>query len=98
MVTVSVKILFPATLWLVVSFTVVESNVAISASLLVICVCNVCPVVTKLLVSDVMSPSFDVIWVCKVCPVVIRFPLMSSAIAPVETKLVETVFMSVVKV
>ena len=52
----------------------------------------------RLLVRLVISPSLLVIWVCRVCPVVIRFPLMSSTMLPVETKLVDTVFMFVVKV
>ena len=40
-VTVSLKVLLPAMVWSDVSLTVVESNVDISESLLVICVCRV---------------------------------------------------------
>ena len=45
-----------------------------------------------------ISESFDVICVCRVWPVVIKFPLMSSTLDPVETRLEETVLTLSVKV
>ena len=72
-----------------------ETKLADTVSILVV---RVRPVITKLLVRVVMSPSLLVICVCKVCPVVARLPLMSSTILPVETKLEETVSMLSVKV
>ena len=80
-------------------------NAVMSASLSVIkpetvftSVVSVCPVVIRLLVRFVMSESLDVICVWRVCPVVIKFPLISSTLDPVETRLEETVFIFVVRV
>ena len=65
-----------------------EAEPVVNPETIAISEVKVCPVVIKLVVSVEMSPSLlEVICVCRVCPVVMRFPLMSSTIDPVDTKL-----------